>query len=113
MTQGGFTPWEALRGGTIDGASHLGMGKQLGSIEAGKLADMMIIDGDVLTDIRRSEYVSYTVINGRVYDAATMNEVGSKTQRSAFFFENNNHLFMPQATQNSIQQKAEKHHWVH
>lgn len=113
MTQGGFTPWEALRGGTIDGASHLGMGKQLGSIEAGKLADMMIIDGDVLTDIRRSEYVSYTVINGRVYDAATMNEVDSKTKRPAFFFENNNHLFMPQATHNSIQQKAEKHHWVH
>ena len=113
MTQGGFTPWEALRGGTIDGATHLGMGKQLGSIEAGKLADMMIIDGDVLTDIRRSEYVSYTVINGRIYDAATMNELGSKTKRPAFFFENNNKLFMPEATQQSIQQKSEKHHWVH
>ena len=113
MTQGGFTPWEALRGGTIDGATHLGMGKQVGSIEVGKLADMMIVDGDVLTDIRRSEYVSYTVINGRIYDAATMNEVGSKTKRPAFFFENNNQLFMPQATAQSVHLKAEKHHWVH
>ena len=113
MTHGGFTPWEALRGGTIDGAKHLGMGNHLGSIEAGKLADMMIVDGDVLNDIRRSEYVSYTVINGRVYDAATMNEVGSTTKRPAFFFEKNNKLFMPEATQQSIQRKSEKHHWVH
>lgn len=113
MTQGGFTPWEALRGGTIDGATHLGMDKQIGSIEVGKIADMMIIDGDVLSDIRRSEFVEYTVLNGRVYETATMNEVGSKKQREAFFFEQNNQLFMPKATQQAIDAKAQKHHWVH
>ncbi|MFQ3220180.1 MAG: Tol biopolymer transport system component/imidazolonepropionase-like amidohydrolase [Paraglaciecola sp.] len=113
MTQGGFTPWEALRGGTIDGARHLGMDKQIGSLEVGKLADIMVIDGDVLNDIRRSEYIQYTVLNGRVYQADTMNEVGSKHKRQAFFFEQNNQLFTPQATQIEIQQKAQKHHWVH
>jgi hypothetical protein len=113
MNQGGFTPWEALRGGTIDGATHLGMDKQIGSIEVGKVADLMIIDGDVLSDIRRSEYVEYTVLNGRVYEAATMNEVGSKEQRKPFFFEQNNQLFMPEATQQAIDAKAKKHHWVH
>ena len=113
MNQGGFTPWEALRGGTIDGATHLGMDKQIGSIEAGKLADLMVVDGDVLSDIRRSEFVEYTVLNGRVYDAATMNEVGSKQQRKSFFFESNNQLFMPEATQQAIDAKAQKHHWVH
>ncbi len=113
MAQGGFTPWEALRGGTIDGARHLGMDKQLGSIEAGKLADLVIIDGDVLNDIRNSEYVSHTVINGRIYDAATMNELGSKKKRNKFFFEANNQLFMPEATREAIEAKKHRHHWVH
>lgn len=113
MNQGGFTPWEALRGGTIDGATHLGMDKQIGSIEVGKIADLMVIDGDVLKDITRSEFVEYTVLNGRVYETATMNEVGKKEQRKAFFFENNNRLFMPKATQQAIDAKAQKHHWVH
>lgn len=113
MEQGGFTPWEALRAGTIDGATHLGMNQQVGSIEVGKLADLMVVDGDVLSDIRRSEYVTYTVINGRVYDSATMNEVGSKKMREDFFFEHNNQLFMPEATKQAIHEKAHKHHWVH
>lgn len=113
MAQGGFTPWEALRGGTIDGAIHLGMENDLGSIEVGKLADMAIIEGDVLTDLRRSEFVTYTVLNGRVYEAASMNEVGSDEQRQPFFFENNNQLFMPSETATEVEAKAHKYHWKH
>lgn len=113
MNQGGFTPWEALRGATIDGAKHLGMGKDLGSIEPGKLADMMITDGDVLNDIRRSEFVTYTVINGRVYDVATMNELGSKKKRKPFFFEADNKAFMPQQTAEEVEAKAHQYHWDH
>ena len=113
MEQGGFTPWEALRGGTIDGAKHLGMDKQIGSIETGKLADLVVIDGDVLTDLRRSEFVDYTVLNGRIYEAATMNEMGQKSKRKPFFFENNNRMFMPKETQQAMHTKAHNHNWVH
>lgn len=113
MNQGGFTPWEALRGGTIDGALHLGMDKQIGSIEVGKVADLVVIDGDVLTDLKRSEYVDYTVINGRIFEAATMNEVGSKKKRQPFFFEQDNQSFMPKETQATIEDKAKRHKWVH
>ncbi len=114
MAQGGFTPWQALRSGTLDGARYLGMDKDLGSIEVGKLADLAIIDGDVLSDIRQSEKVAYTVINGRVYDAATMNEIGHyDNKREPFFFEKSNVTNMHPATAIYMEEKAHKYHWEH
>ena len=113
MSQGGFSEWEALRGATIDGAVHLGMEKDLGSIEVGKLADLVVIDGDVLNNILLSEMVEYTVFNGRVYEAATMNEFGKKATRNKFFFEEENYLYMPISTQKAMEKKAHTYHWVH
>jgi imidazolonepropionase-like amidohydrolase/Tol biopolymer transport system component len=75
LAQGGFTPLQALRAGTLDGARYLGLDQDLGSIEVGKLADLAVIDGDPLTDLRQSREVALTVLGGRVYDAATLNPV--------------------------------------
>ncbi len=88
MVQGGFTPWEALRGATWDGAHYFGMTEDLGSIEPGKLADIVVIDGDVLDNIRVSEQVVYTMQNGRLYEASTMNQLApDAVQRPEFFFQ--------------------------
>jgi len=86
--QGGMTPLEALRTATSDPAHYLGLDHALGSIEIGKLADLIVIDGDPLTNIRDTDNVTHTMINGRLYDANTMNEIGnSKRKREPFYFE--------------------------
>ena len=88
FAQGGMTPLEALRTATIDPAHYLGLDHAIGSIEKGKLADLIVIDGDPLNDIRDTRKVQYTMINGRLYDANTMNEIGNHPKkREAFFFE--------------------------
>jgi len=88
LAQGGMTPMQALRAATISPAQTLGLDSQLGSLKVGKLADMIVIDGDVTQDIRLSDKVIYTMINGRLYDAETMNEIGNyDNKRVKFFFE--------------------------
>jgi imidazolonepropionase-like amidohydrolase/Tol biopolymer transport system component len=75
LVQGGMSPHRALMSGTRDGAVYLGMDADLGTLEVGKLADLMVIQGDPLADIRVSDQVTYTVLGGRVYDASKMEEV--------------------------------------
>ncbi|HUG44365.1 MAG TPA: amidohydrolase family protein [Acidobacteriota bacterium] len=88
FVQGGMTPLEALRSATLHGAVYLGMDADLGSLEPGKLADLAVLDGNPLEDIQNSEKVSYTMINGRLFEAATMNEIGNHPRaRSPFHFE--------------------------
>jgi len=88
MAQGGMSPLEAIRTATISPAQTLGLDKDLGSLTVGKLADMIVVDGDVTKDIRLSDRVTYTMVNGRLYNAETMNEVGNyDNKREKFYFE--------------------------
>ncbi|MDP2635395.1 MULTISPECIES: amidohydrolase family protein [unclassified Pseudoalteromonas] len=86
FAQGGMTPLEALRAATLDPAKYIGLDKNIGSLEVGKLADLVVIDGNPLKNIRDTDKVDYTMINGRLFNAATMNEVGEK-QRDKLYFE--------------------------
>jgi imidazolonepropionase-like amidohydrolase/Tol biopolymer transport system component len=77
LAQGGMSPLEALQCATINGARYLGWEKDLGSIESGKLGDLVVLDRNPLENIRNSDSVRLVMINGRLFDAATMNEVGN------------------------------------
>jgi imidazolonepropionase-like amidohydrolase/Tol biopolymer transport system component len=81
LEQGGMTPHEALRAATLHGARYLGLDEDLGSLEKGKLADLVVVAGNPLEDLRKSDDVKYTMINGRLYEAATMNEVGNRERK--------------------------------
>ena len=77
-----------LRAATIDGARYLGMDREIGSLEPGKLADLIVLDANPLEDIRNTESIHWVIANGRVFDSRTMNEVGNHPrQRKPFFWE--------------------------
>ena len=75
FVRGGMTPVEALRAGTIVPAQSLGMAADIGSIEPGKLADLVILSADPSQDIMASDDIERVMLGGRLYDAQTMNEV--------------------------------------
>lgn len=70
----GMTPFEVLRSATLHGATAIGYSADLGSIEAGKLADLVILGSDPLTDIRNAQDIIYVMKNGMLYDGKTLEE---------------------------------------
>ena len=88
FAKGGMSPIEVLRTATTAPAEALGFGDDLGSLEVGKLADLVVIDANVVEDIYQSDKVDMVMLNGRLYDAATLDEKvtgGRKTQ--AFYWQ--------------------------
>ena len=77
LQQGGMTNLEAIRAATINGAWSLGLDKELGSIEKGKLADLIVLDRNPLENIRNTESISMVMVNGRLYDGKTLNQIGN------------------------------------
>lgn len=89
FVRGGMSPLQALQAATIVPAQHLGFDGDIGSLQAGKLADLVIIDGNPLEDIRQTERVEHVMINGRLYEASTMQEVETgEGGRSSYYWEN-------------------------
>jgi cytosine/adenosine deaminase-related metal-dependent hydrolase len=75
MQAGGMSNHDVLRIGTIFGAEAIGLGQDLGSLEGGKLADLQVLDANPLDDIKNTNTVHWVMKNGRLYDAATLDEV--------------------------------------
>jgi len=75
LQSGGLTPHETLRVATMFGAEALGLQKDLGSIEGGKLADLLVLDKNPLTDIRNTLTIRYVMKNGELYEGDTLDRV--------------------------------------
>jgi imidazolonepropionase-like amidohydrolase len=75
MAQGGQSPLEVIRAGTLSPARALALDHDIGSLEQGKLADLVVLDGNPLEDIRFTETVRYVMANGRLYDAHTLDQI--------------------------------------
>jgi imidazolonepropionase-like amidohydrolase len=88
LQQGGMSNIEALRAATIDGARYLGFDPDLGSIEKGKLADLIVLERNPLENIRNTESISMVMLNGRLYEGKTLNEIGNHPRpRRPFWWE--------------------------
>jgi imidazolonepropionase-like amidohydrolase len=70
--QAGMTPLEAIQSATIVSARAMKLDGELGTVEAGKRADLILVDGDPLADIRNLRKVSRVITNGRVFDTARL-----------------------------------------
>jgi hypothetical protein len=75
LASGGMTPMEVLRCATVNGAKIVGRPQDIGSIEPGKLADLLVLDKNPLDDIHNSNSVRWVMKNGELFEGDTLDQV--------------------------------------
>jgi imidazolonepropionase-like amidohydrolase len=75
LQSGGLSTHDALRAATIVGAEAIGLAQDVGSLEPDKLADLLVLDRNPVENSRNSNSISMVMINGRLYDGNTLDEV--------------------------------------
>ena len=74
LAAGGMSPPEVLRAATLDSSEVIGRSTELGSLEPGKFADLLVLDKNPLEDIRNTRSLRQVMKNGRLYNANTLDE---------------------------------------
>ena len=70
--QAGFTPMEAIQAATLVPAQAMGLSREVGTVEPGKRADLIILRGNPLDDIHNTRKVEYVITNGKMYHTAEL-----------------------------------------
>jgi imidazolonepropionase-like amidohydrolase len=76
LVAAGLLPLEALRAATLNPARYLGWERELGAVEAGKLADLVLLDANPLDSIRNTRRIRAVIANGRYFDRAELDRLG-------------------------------------
>jgi len=83
LVRAGLTPFQALQTATVNPAVYLGREKELGTIEKGKLADMVLLDADPLLDIRNTRKINAVITNGRILDRNELDKLLTQASEEA------------------------------
>ena len=70
-----MTPLETLRAATLHGAEAIGLQRAVGSLEPGKLADLIVLERNPLEDIRNSEAIRYVMKIGELFEGETLDQL--------------------------------------
>lgn len=92
LVRAGLAPADALRSATIDAARFSAQARDYGSIEVGKVADMILLDADPLTDIRNTGKIAGLFFNGQYLDRAALDELLAFAEEQAGSVRTNLHL---------------------
>jgi len=80
LVEAGLTPMEALQTATYNAAEFLGMKDSLGTVEAGKIADLVLLDADPLEDIANTKKIAAVVVGGKYYSRPSLDEMLAKIE---------------------------------
>jgi imidazolonepropionase-like amidohydrolase len=83
LVEAGLTPMQALQTATRNPARFMGREKELGTVQKGRLADLVLLDADPLADIHNTTKIRAVVANGRLYDRAALDRMLADAEAAA------------------------------